>query len=245
MPDETDQTDQAETDLRALLRAHDPARSLTPATPAEVDRILEEAMDPRHDAHPDLSEHQTPDGYATREAGARHRSPFTWLVAAAALVVVGGVAFAGIRLGADDSDAPQADAAPSATADTDAGTTPGTAGGDEVTSLSLPATGSARCMVPSVEVLAAQEVALAGTVTAIDGDTATLAADDWFRGEVTPTVEVTSPNPDLVRLLLAPEFEVGGTYLVSATDGKVTLCGFSGEDTPRLRGLYERAFGEQ
>jgi hypothetical protein len=31
---------------------------------------------------------------------------------------------------------------------------------------------------------------------------------------------------------------------VSAFDGTVNYCGFSGESTPELRALYDEAFGE-
>ena len=37
-------------------------------------------------------------------------------------------------------------------------------------------------------------------------------------------------------------FEEGGRYLVSATDGRVTLCGFSAPYSTELAALYDQAF---
>ncbi len=37
-------------------------------------------------------------------------------------------------------------------------------------------------------------------------------------------------------------FEEGGRYLVSATDGRVTVCGFSAPYSAELAALYEQAF---
>jgi hypothetical protein len=38
-------------------------------------------------------------------------------------------------------------------------------------------------------------------------------------------------------------FEAGGQYLITAYDGNVNYCGFSGPSTPELRSAYEEAFG--
>jgi hypothetical protein len=37
-------------------------------------------------------------------------------------------------------------------------------------------------------------------------------------------------------------FEVGGQYLVTAYDGNVNYCGFTGESTPELKDAFEEAF---
>src|SRR6476469_385603 len=73
-------TDQpGDRDLMARLRAADPASDLSPADPAVVDRLLEDTMSN------DLA---TPDTGDTRTG---RRNPLTWLVAAAAAVVITGV----------------------------------------------------------------------------------------------------------------------------------------------------------
>src|SRR3954467_4892506 len=67
----------ADDDLRARMSAADPASSLPPADPDRVTHLLEAAMSE--------TTTQTPE---SRENGTRGRSPLTWLVAAAAVVLI-------------------------------------------------------------------------------------------------------------------------------------------------------------
>src|SRR5215218_2712059 len=93
-------TDVHDDELRARLHASDPAGSLPPAAPHEVARLLEDVM---------ATELTT----ENRETGTRNRGPLTWLVAAAAVVVIAGVAFAGVRaLTGDDAPPTATDPAP-------------------------------------------------------------------------------------------------------------------------------------
>ncbi len=111
--------------------------------------------------------------------------------------------------------------------------------------LALTADGSvaAKCAMPSAETLGTFDTAFAGTVTAIDGGTATLSVDQWYAGgDGASTVTVESPSKDLQDLLMAVDFEQGKSYLVSATDTRVTLCGFTAERSPELEALYDEAF---
>lgn len=234
-------------DLRALLRAADPGRALPPLTDTERARALEDAMDPEHHHEP-TETLRTPDGYATRAAGTRHRNPLAWLVAAAAVLVIGGGTWAGVRLtDGDDPTGPTA-IAPGSTAPT---ADPGGAGDsgaapqDPAPRLSLPegAGATARCMVPSAQVLRDQEVAFEGTAVEVGEETVTLEVGEWFRGGDAATVEVETVDETLQQVVVAPDFVEGRTYLVSASDGLVTLCGFSEEADDGLRVLYDRAFG--
>lgn len=111
--------------------------------------------------------------------------------------------------------------------------------------LALTADGSmaGKCAVPNAETLASFETAFAGTVTSLDDGTATLSVDEWYAGEEAATVTVASPSQDLQDLLIAVDFQEGKTYLVSATDERVTLCGFTAEEGPELRSIYDEAFG--
>ena len=43
-------------------------------------------------------------------------------------------------------------------------------------------------------------------------------------------------------LIQAVKFEDGKRYLVSATDGEVSICGLSAPWSQRLAGLYAQAF---
>ena len=162
-----------------------------------------------------------------RTTGARHRGPLTWMVAAAAVVLIAGVALFGVLRHDDDATAP-----------------PTASDGRTVTELSAPAPAaySARCMVPTSEVLARQTLAVDATVTTLAGGVVTLAPSHWYAGTPTDVVRVQAPQQDLQALIGAVRFCEGGRYLVSATDGQVTVCGFSAPWSSRLAALYAAAF---
>src|SRR4051812_25854444 len=116
-------TDVPDDELRARLSAADPAGSLPAAAPHEVARLLEDVM---------ATELTT----ENRETGVRQRGPLTWLVAAAAVLVIAGAGVFGVRALSGDDPTP-------------------TAGGSDpagVTQLQVPATGGdAKCMVPNAD----------------------------------------------------------------------------------------------
>lgn len=206
--------------LRARLSAADPASSLGPADPDGVARLLEDVMS--HDTDTLIPE--------TRQTGTHGRSPLTWLVAAAAALVIAGVGVYTFAGSPDDAAAPPiADGA----------------GGDEVviTQLRAPAADSGRCMVPTAEILAQQQLAFAGTVDEITDGTVVLTPTAFYAGDEADRVEVAAPAASMTALIGAVDFEVGGSYLVSATGGQVSVCGFSGPATPQLEKLYVAAFG--
>ena len=204
-------------ELRDRLQASDPAASLPAADPERVARLLEDVM-------------STELTTENRETGTHDRSRLTWLVAAAAAVIIAGVGvFAVLNLN-DDSGTPTASDTPTAAAPT-------------VTQLSVPdAAGSAKCMVPNAEVVAEQEIAFDGTVTAISGDLVTLTPTTWYAGTPTDLVQVHAPDAQMAELLSAVKFEQGERYLVSATNGQVTLCGFSAPFSDELAAIYAEAF---
>ena len=100
----------------------------------------------------------------------------------------------------------------------------------------------ASCIMFSVEELARAPLAFEGTATAVDGDTVTLTVDEWFKGGDAGQVVLNAP-PDLVALIGGIPFEVGRQYLITAYDGNVNYCGFSGPSTPEFRADFEQAFG--
>ena len=53
-----------------------------------------------------------------------------------------------------------------------------------------------------------------------------------------------SPEQDLQDLLMAVDFQQGTSYLVSATDGRVTLCGYTAEANADLQAIYDEAFAQ-
>jgi hypothetical protein len=209
-------------ELRARLRAADPASSLPRSDPDRVARLLEDTM-----SHP-----QTPESSAD---GARQRSLLTWLVAAAAVVIIAGVGVFAVMNQTQDSGSPAA--GPEPTDSTSAAST---------TELRAPGAGaiSGRCLPPSADALSGAEVAFDGTVEEIEGDLVTLRTTRWYAGSSTDLVTVRGPSEDLQALLAAVDFQDGGRYLVAAAaDGRVMVCGFSAPYSPRLERLYDQAFG--
>ncbi len=210
-------------ELRHRLRAIDPAASLPAADPQRVARLLEDTM----------TDQQTVE---SRADGTHDRSRLTWLVAAAAAVLIGGGVLFAVTQGDDDpappaaGDSPSQDVAPTA---------------ETVTRLTLDGNAPAsRCVAPEAapEIVAAQTVVFDGTVTAISGGIVTLEPSRFYAGDETDLVTVRAVDRDMQALLAGVRFEEGGRYLVSATGGQVTLCGFSGEYTDALAGVYETAF---
>lgn len=234
MTDRIDPADELGRDdeLRALLAAADPAHALDPAEPAGLAALLEDTMS--HDTQLRTSE------VGDRATGTHDRNPLTWLVAAAAVLVIAGVGAFGLSRMSDDGPAVEAGDAPAATDST--GSTGATAVEPAFTELGAPPPVEAKCAVPTAEMLAAQELAFAGTVTAIEGDTVTLSTTTVYAGDVAEQVQVSAPSAEMYSLLEAVRFEVGGDYLVSANGGVVSLCSFSGPATPALQRLYDQAF---
>lgn len=205
-------------ELRARLRAADPAASLVLADPDRVARLLEDTMS--HD-----TEMLNPE---TRQSGTRGRSPLTWLVAAAAALVIGGVGIYTLTGSPDDDTAP-----------------PLAQGGEQavITQLRAPAATAGRCMVPTAEALSQQQLAFAGTVAEVTDDTVVLTPTTFYAGDEADRVEVDAVPEELAALVGAVDFQVGESYLVAATGGQVTGCGFSGPAAPGLQQLYVAAFG--
>ena len=226
----TDPSDADDAELRRRLSQVDPARSLPPADPTRVARLLEDVM-------------STELTTETRETGTHGRSPLTWLVAAAAALVIGGTGLFAVLNGDDTPEVP-----PTATGT--AGSTPGSTpsgpstGSSGVTELQAPdpAAYTARCMVPNAQVLGQATVAVDATVTGISDDTVTLTVDEWYAGEPTEQVQVQAPAAQMQDLLGAVSFVEGERYLLSATNGQVSVCGFSAPYSAGLATLYAEAF---
>ena len=205
-------------ELLARLRAADPAASLPPADPGRTTRLLEDTMS--HDTE------TSPGTTVDQDTPVRRRSPLAWLVAAAAVLVIAGVGVFAVVGGDDGPGVPTAakDPAPS------------------VMALSARPPTSAKCMMVSPEVLANQQVAFDGTVAAMTDGLVTLDVTSWYRGGDADQVTVKAPPENLQALISAADFQVGQRYLVSATDGFVSVCGFSGAYSDELAAMYAQAF---
>jgi hypothetical protein len=99
----------------------------------------------------------------------------------------------------------------------------------------------ASCLAFEVAILADMPLAFEGTVSAVEGEQVTLAVDHWFKGTDASTVELSAPA-GMGALIGGIEFTAGSTYLVTATDGVVNYCGYSGPSTPEYRAAFEQAF---
>ena len=145
-----------------------------------------------------------------------------WLIAAAAALVILVVAgFAIANLGDDDSD--DVAAGPPLVLDL---------GADDA---------MASCMAIDAAILADMSPAFAGTATSIDGEIVTLTVDRWYAGGDAATVELHA-QPGLEALIAGFSFEQGESYLITASNGTVNFCGYSGPATPELQAVFDEAF---
>ena len=97
------------------------------------------------------------------------------------------------------------------------------------------------CAPIAPEFIAGSDVAFEGRVTGIEGSRVTLEVLRQYVGEPADTVVIPQGTDELSELTVEP-MEVGGTYLISATNGTVATCGSSGPSTPELKAVYEAAF---
>lgn len=101
----------------------------------------------------------------------------------------------------------------------------------------------ASCLRVEAQYMVGMSPAFEGTVTAVEGETVTLSIDRWYAGETEATEAVLTAPAGMEALIGGVDFRVGEAYLITATDGTVNYCGFSGPATPELRSIYEEAFG--
>jgi hypothetical protein len=85
-------------------------------------------------------------------------------------------------------------------------------------------------------------VALAGTVTALEPGQVSLDVDRWYTGGSADRVTIAVPVNNSAALD-GVDFREGERYLLTATDGTVNGCGFSGPASAELESAYGAAFG--
>lgn len=197
-------------ELLVRLRAADPASSLPTLDGAPVAELLEAAMTETPTRTPE-----------SRETGTHGRSPLTWLVAAAAVVLIAAAGIFGLAHRDHDS---------------------GPVARGSVTRLRY-VEPSGRCMTPNVGVLRAQTVAFRGTLRSVVDGKATFQVTHWYVGGPTDLAEVTAVPASLHDLTQAAQLETGASYLVAADNGRVLGCGFTGPARGALSNLYAHAFG--
>ena len=144
------------------------------------------------------------------------------LAAAASLVLVAGVGAATTLGGSDPKPAP----APTSVALV-------AAGGPSMSS----------CIQFSVDVLRDMPMAFSGSVTSVSEGVVTLDVDRWYAGGSADQVRVSSDTSGApVSIEGAPTLEVGQRYLISANEGVVSSCGYSGPYSEELAQSFQEAF---
>ena len=111
--------------------------------------------------------------------------------------------------------------------------------------LVLTANGSdamASCLPFDVANLGGMSPAFGGTVTELTDSIATLEVDRWFAGGDADIVEIQY-TPGFEALIGTPALEVGQRYLITASDGVVNGCGYSGPASPEYEAAFEQAYG--
>ena len=210
-----------DTELRARLARLDPAGPGTAVEPVDGPRVaseLERVM------QTDL----TTEDLTRPDAPARSRRP--WLMgAAAAAVAAVAVTAAFLVGGGDDGGSATVPDKPKTTLALNA---PAGAGGATLQS----------CVMFDVNFLREMPVAFGGTVTDVQPDKVTVDVDHWYKGGTADVVTVAVQDGSTVALD-GVEFTKGQKYLITATDGNVNTCGFSGPATPELTKSFEEAFG--
>ncbi|MEP9382620.1 hypothetical protein [Nocardioides sp. KR10-350] len=100
------------------------------------------------------------------------------------------------------------------------------------------------CGKADADALAGQEDAVEATVTSVSGTTVTLEPKRVFKGERSQRIELQLPSATPAPALRLPTFQDGHTYLLAiATDGTLSGCGLTGEESGSLESLYSQAFG--
>ena len=201
-------------DLRVRLARLDPAPdSLAPVGSPRAQELLERIM-----STPVVT--PTPD---EAPAAPRRRMTLAAVAAAAALVAGGGVV-AGVALSGGSSH-------------------PKTAG--TTLSLKLPAGGPGMsCMRFDVSILRDMPLAFGGTATEVGDTSVTLTVDHWYKGGSADTVTLTKPGIGSGPAMeFGVAFEQGQRYLVTATDGNVNGCGYTGPADADLEQAFTQAFG--
>lgn len=102
----------------------------------------------------------------------------------------------------------------------------------------------ASCLPVDSATLSQMAPAFGATATAVDGEVVTLAVDTWYAGtDQAETVELRA-DQGLEALTGGIDFQVGEQYLITAAEGVVNYCGYSGPADPTLTALFDEAFDE-
>jgi len=196
-------------DLQSRLRDADPARRTPPPDPSWIDTLAQSTM-------------EAPMTTPEPAAGTRR----TWILTAAAAVLVAALGVAGWSALSDDNRADQV------------------AREKTVTTLTVPEPDPMMmCMQLTPETVGQMQVAFDGTVSSIEGEEVTLDVTKWYVGGDTDQVKLVQNSPDAMIALEGDiELEQGQRYLVTAHDGQINGCGFTALWSQELQDIFDQAF---
>jgi len=104
-------------------------------------------------------------------------------------------------------------------------------------------TNAASCIRFGAAILTDVPVAFAAKAVSVGPDTVTLDVTHWYAGGTAQVVTLSTPGNNTSVALDGVTFEAGKDYLVPATGGTVTSCGYGGEANPTLQRAYTTAYG--
>lgn len=125
-------------------------------------------------------------------------------------------------------------------------------GGDEAptagepTEISLVMPGSdvtAMCARVEPAFVRNMELVFSGTAVETTEDEVVLDVDRWYHGGTADRVRLTTGEVP-ITLYGEIDFQQDERYLITASDGRVNICGFSGPWNPELAEVYADAFPE-
>jgi hypothetical protein len=102
--------------------------------------------------------------------------------------------------------------------------------------------GAASCIRYDPSILPTFDIVFDGTVTAIDGDQVTFNVKTGWKG-ADGSVTLTAPESNIAITGPAPEFKVGGRYLVSAAGSTINTCGYTLDYDADTAAAWAAAFG--
>ena len=102
--------------------------------------------------------------------------------------------------------------------------------------------GAASCIRYDPSTLPTFDIVFDGTVTAIDGDQVTFDVQTGWKG-ADDSITLTAPESNIAITGPAPEFKVGGRYLVTAAGSTMNSCGYTLDYDADTAASWAAAFG--
>ncbi|MEA2613323.1 MAG: hypothetical protein QOI52_1282 [Chloroflexota bacterium] len=102
--------------------------------------------------------------------------------------------------------------------------------------------GAASCIRYDPSILPSYDIVFDGTVTAIDGKQVAFDVNTGWKG-AKGSITLTAPESNIAITGPAPEFTVGGRYLVSAAGTTINTCGYTLDYDADTAAAWAAAFG--